>query len=75
MHPVLALRLSDLRHPSAIVETHAIGAGTRIEAFAHILAGARLGANARERIRQAFSEGRFLRAFQQVLSIPDPAHP
>ena len=47
MHPVLALRLSDLQHPSAIVETRAIGAGTRIEAFAHILAGARLGDHCR----------------------------
>jgi UDP-2-acetamido-3-amino-2,3-dideoxy-glucuronate N-acetyltransferase len=47
MHPVLAARLSDLQHSSAIVETRAIGAGSRIEAFAHILAGARLGADCR----------------------------
>src|SRR5579863_3778602 len=47
MHPVLALRLSVLQHPSAIVETRAIGPGTSIEAFAHILAGARLGDHCR----------------------------
>jgi len=32
------------RHPAAIVETNAIGDGTRIWAFAHILPGARVGA-------------------------------
>jgi|KBSSwiStaDraftv2_1062776.scaffolds.fasta_scaffold483121_2 acetyltransferase-like isoleucine patch superfamily enzyme len=33
------------QHPQAIVETEAIGAGTRIWAFAHILAGAKIGAD------------------------------
>lgn len=32
-------------HPTAIVESDDIGAGTRIWAFAHVLAGARLGKN------------------------------
>ena len=32
-------------HPAAIVESDAIGAGTRIWAFAHVMAGARIGAN------------------------------
>jgi len=32
------------RHPAAIVETDAIGDGTRVWAFAHILPGARVGA-------------------------------
>ncbi len=31
------------RHPTAIVETDAVGEGTRILAFAHIAAGARIG--------------------------------
>jgi acetyltransferase-like isoleucine patch superfamily enzyme len=31
------------QHPSAIVETNAIGAGTRIWAFSHVLAGAQIG--------------------------------
>jgi UDP-2-acetamido-3-amino-2,3-dideoxy-glucuronate N-acetyltransferase len=31
-------------HPSALVESDAIGAGTRIWAFAHVMAGARIGA-------------------------------
>jgi acetyltransferase-like isoleucine patch superfamily enzyme len=31
------------KHPSALVESTAIGAGTRIWAFAHVLRGARLG--------------------------------
>ena len=30
-------------HPNAIVETYDIGDGTRVWAFAHILAGARVG--------------------------------
>ncbi len=30
-------------HPNALVETNAIGAGTRVWAFAHILPGARIG--------------------------------
>jgi UDP-2-acetamido-3-amino-2,3-dideoxy-glucuronate N-acetyltransferase len=33
------------RHPTAIVETAAIGQGTRIWAFAHVLPGARVGAD------------------------------
>ena len=33
------------RHPAAIVETEAIGDGTRVWAFAHILPGARVGAD------------------------------
>lgn len=32
-------------HPSALVETDRIGAGTRIWAFAHVMAGATIGAN------------------------------
>jgi UDP-2-acetamido-3-amino-2,3-dideoxy-glucuronate N-acetyltransferase len=32
-------------HPAAIVETHQIGAGTRIWAFTHIMQGASIGAN------------------------------
>ena len=32
-------------HPKAICETSAVGAGTRVWAFAHILAGATIGAN------------------------------
>lgn len=32
-------------HPSALVETEKIGEGTRIWAFVHILAGARIGTN------------------------------
>jgi UDP-2-acetamido-3-amino-2,3-dideoxy-glucuronate N-acetyltransferase len=32
-------------HPSAIVESQTIGAGTRIWAFAHVLAGASIGSN------------------------------
>lgn len=32
-------------HPTALVETDAIGAGTRIWAFAHVLAGASVGAD------------------------------
>ena len=32
-------------HPSALVETDAVGAGTRIWAFTHVLAGATIGAN------------------------------
>src|SRR5260221_4245313 len=31
------------QHPAAIVETEAIGEGTRVWAFAHILPGARIG--------------------------------
>lgn len=34
-----------LTHPSAIVETDAIGPGTRIWAFVHVMAGVRIGAN------------------------------
>src|SRR5262249_28050895 len=34
-----------LIHPSALVETDQIGAGTRIWAFVHVLPGARLGRN------------------------------
>lgn len=33
------------RHPAALVETGAIGAGTRVWAFAHVLPGARIGAD------------------------------
>jgi UDP-2-acetamido-3-amino-2,3-dideoxy-glucuronate N-acetyltransferase len=33
------------RHPAALVETAEIGAGTRVWAFAHILPGARIGAD------------------------------
>jgi UDP-2-acetamido-3-amino-2,3-dideoxy-glucuronate N-acetyltransferase len=33
------------KHPLAVVETEAIGAGTRIWAFSHILAGAKIGAD------------------------------
>jgi UDP-2-acetamido-3-amino-2,3-dideoxy-glucuronate N-acetyltransferase len=33
------------QHPQAIVETDAIGSGTRIWAFAHVLPGARIGAD------------------------------
>jgi acetyltransferase-like isoleucine patch superfamily enzyme len=33
------------RHPTAIVESDAIGDGARIWAFAHVLPGARIGAN------------------------------
>jgi UDP-2-acetamido-3-amino-2,3-dideoxy-glucuronate N-acetyltransferase len=33
------------RHPTAIVETDAVGEGTRIWAFAHIMPGARVGAD------------------------------
>lgn len=33
------------QHPAAIVETEAIGGGTRVWAFAHILAGARVGSD------------------------------
>jgi UDP-2-acetamido-3-amino-2,3-dideoxy-glucuronate N-acetyltransferase len=36
-------RASDFRHPQALVETTHIGKGTRIWAFAHVLAGARVG--------------------------------
>jgi len=32
-------------HPQSIVETHNIGSGTRIWAFAHVMKGAQLGAN------------------------------
>ena len=32
-------------HPQSIVETHDIGSGTRIWAFAHVMQGVRLGAN------------------------------
>src|SRR5215204_67782 len=32
-----------LRHPKALVESTAIGAGTRVWAFAHVLPGARIG--------------------------------
>ena len=34
---------TSFRHPEAIVETEQIGAGTRIWAFDHVLAGARIG--------------------------------
>jgi len=34
-----------VQHPHAIVETEAIGPGTRIWAFAHVLAGAKIGAD------------------------------
>lgn len=33
------------QHPSALVESTAVGAGTRIWAFAHVLRGARIGAH------------------------------
>ncbi len=33
-------------HPAALVESTQVGAGTRIWAFAHVLAGARIGRNA-----------------------------
>ena len=33
------------QHPSALVESAAVGAGTRIWAFAHVLPGARIGAH------------------------------
>jgi UDP-2-acetamido-3-amino-2,3-dideoxy-glucuronate N-acetyltransferase len=36
-----------IQHPSAIVETCSIGRGTQIEAFSHILGGARIGSNCR----------------------------
>jgi acetyltransferase-like isoleucine patch superfamily enzyme len=32
-------------HPAALVESQSVGAGTRVWAFAHILAGARVGSN------------------------------
>lgn len=32
-------------HPAALVESQSVGPGTRVWAFAHILAGAKLGAN------------------------------
>ena len=32
-------------HPHALVETEDVGAGTRIWAFAHVMAGARIGAD------------------------------
>jgi UDP-2-acetamido-3-amino-2,3-dideoxy-glucuronate N-acetyltransferase len=35
--------MSVLKHPTAIVESTCIGSGTRIDAFAHILAGVRIG--------------------------------
>jgi len=40
-----ASRASGFRHPAAIVESERIGAGTRIWAFAHVLPGARIGAD------------------------------
>src|SRR3954469_1084282 len=33
------------KHPTALVETQEIGAGSRIWAFAHVLPGARIGAD------------------------------
>src|SRR5262245_21185468 len=33
------------KHPQAIVESTAVGTGTRVWAFAHVLPGARIGAN------------------------------
>lgn len=36
---------SYFRHPEAIVETEQVGAGTRIWAFVHVLAGARIGSD------------------------------
>jgi len=39
--------MSILKHPTAIVESACIGTGTRIEAFAHILAGVRIGEECR----------------------------
>lgn len=35
--------MSDIRHPTAIVETASIGSNTRVWAFVHILSGARIG--------------------------------
>ena len=36
---------TSFRHPEAIVETEQVGAGTRIWAFVHVLAGARIGSD------------------------------
>ena len=40
-----AMKASFFQHPSALVESTAVGAGTRIWAFAHVLRGARIGAH------------------------------
>lgn len=37
--------MTHFAHPTAIVESNEIGAGTRIWAYAHVLAGARIGEN------------------------------
>lgn len=39
--------MSYFKHPSAIVEAEKIGKGTRIDAYAHVLAGARIGEDCR----------------------------
>ena len=39
------MKVSFFQHPSALVESAAVGAGTRIWAFAHVLKGARIGRN------------------------------
>lgn len=41
----MALDPSVFVHPNALCESHSIGAGTRIWAFAHVMAGAIIGAN------------------------------
>src|SRR5262249_17986470 len=53
LHPGLAndrligFSMSFTKHPCAIVETIAVGEGTQIDAFAHILPGASIGADCR----------------------------
>lgn len=37
--------MTDVRHPTAIIDTPHVGRGTRVWAFAHILAGARIGSD------------------------------
>lgn len=44
---MLGLSVPFLQHPTAVVESQAIGHGTEIAAFARILAGARIGAGCR----------------------------
>ena len=39
------MRMSYKKHPTAIVETENVGAGTRVWAFVHILSGAQIGAD------------------------------
>jgi UDP-2-acetamido-3-amino-2,3-dideoxy-glucuronate N-acetyltransferase len=40
-----AMKPTFFQHPSALVESTAVGTGTRIWAFAHVLRGARIGAH------------------------------